>query len=143
MKRERPNGFPHGRTLPIMARPSCGRKNFWALQPERVEVWSEKGTVRGTLAPVLRQYAVTFRVMHGFGSATTAHDVAEETGGLKKPLRALYVGDYDPSGLYMSEVDLPGRMERNAGNVDIKRLALTRMAGSSRIMARCAGSLTP
>jgi hypothetical protein len=48
------------------------RKNFWSMQPECVEVWSEKGTVRGTLAPVLRQYAVTFRVMHGFGSATTA-----------------------------------------------------------------------
>jgi hypothetical protein len=107
------------------------RKNFWALQPECVEVWSEKGTVRGTLAPVLRQYAVTFRVMHGFGSATTAHDVAEETGGLMKPLRALYVGDYDPSGLYMSEVDLPGRMERYRGNVEIKRLALTRRDGAS------------
>ena len=24
------------------------RKNFWQHQPERVEVWSEKGTVRGT-----------------------------------------------------------------------------------------------
>lgn len=107
------------------------RKNFWSMQPECVEVWSEKGTVRGTLAPILRLYAVTFRVMRGFGGATTAHDVAEETGGLVKPLRVLYVGDYDPSGLYMSEVDLPGRMERYAGNVEIKRLALTRRDGAS------------
>ena len=34
-------------------------------------VWSEKGTVRGVLQPVLDDYAVGFRVMHGFSSATT------------------------------------------------------------------------
>ena len=42
------------------------RRDFWDQQPVRVEVWSEKGTVRGVLAPVLDQYAVGFRVMHGF-----------------------------------------------------------------------------
>jgi hypothetical protein len=72
------------------------RKNFWQHQPERVEVWSEKGTVRGTLAPVLNELAVTFRVMHGFGSATSVNDVAEETGEFTTPLRVLYVGDYGP-----------------------------------------------
>ena len=46
------------------------RRDFWNLQPNRIEVWSEKGTVRGVLAPVLDQYAVGFRVMHGFSSAT-------------------------------------------------------------------------
>ena len=29
------------------------RRNHWQDQPAWVEVWSEKGTVRGTLAPVL------------------------------------------------------------------------------------------
>ncbi len=29
------------------------RRDFWNQQPVRVEVWSEKGTVRGVLAPVL------------------------------------------------------------------------------------------
>jgi hypothetical protein len=56
------------------------RRDFWSLQPERVEVWSEKGTVRGTLAPILNRFAVTFRVLHGFGSATSVHEVALETG---------------------------------------------------------------
>src|SRR5882724_8003317 len=27
----------------------CYRRDFWTLQPVRVEVWSEKGTVRGVL----------------------------------------------------------------------------------------------
>jgi len=29
------------------------RRDCWTMQPCRIEVWSEKGTVRGTLAPVL------------------------------------------------------------------------------------------
>jgi hypothetical protein len=39
----------------------------------------------------------------------------------------LYVGDWDPSGLYMSECDLPARMEKYQGDhVEIRRIALTR-----------------
>ena len=37
--------------------------------------------MRGVLAPVLDEYAVGFRVMHGFSSATTIHDVAEDDDG--------------------------------------------------------------
>ena len=101
------------------------RKNFWQEQPVRVEVWSEKGTVRGTLDPVLWDYAVDFRVLHGFGSATVVHDVALESLRDPRPLQVLYVGDWDPSGLCMSEVDLPDRVQRYQGNVTITRLALT------------------
>lgn len=100
------------------------RKDYWSMQPMRVEVWSEKGTVRGTLAPVLQKYGVTFRVMHGYGSATSIHSIAEETADNAKPLTALYVGDWDPSGLQMSEIDLPGRLARYGGAACIKRVAL-------------------
>lgn len=102
------------------------RRDFWSLQPETVEVWSEKGTVRGTLAPILDRYAVTFRVLHGFGSATSVHEVALETTHMDRPLIVLYVGDYDPSGLRMSEVDLPERLDRYGGNVEMIRVALTK-----------------
>ena len=74
-------------------------------------MWSEKGTVRGTLAPVLNKYGVTFRVMHGYGSATALHAIAEASAVSDKPLTVLYVGDWDPSGLHMSEIDLPDRLE--------------------------------
>jgi hypothetical protein len=102
------------------------RRDRWTDQPERIEVWSEKGTVRGTLAPVLHEYGVTFRVMHGYGSATTLHDVAMESAASTKPWTVFYVGDWDPSGLHMSEVDLPGRLLRYGGKAAIKRVALTR-----------------
>lgn len=97
------------------------RRDRWRDQPRLVEVWSEKGTVRGTLAPVLNQYGVTFRVMHGFGSATVVHDVAAGSGDVL----ALYVGDWDPSGMYMSDADLPARIARYGGEAEIKRVALT------------------
>lgn len=99
------------------------RRDYWLLQPIRIEVWSEKGTVRGTLKPVLDHYGVTFRALHGYNSTTVAHDVGEETA--EEPLTALYVGDWDPSGMHMSEVDLPRRVAKYGGKVELIRLAIT------------------
>jgi hypothetical protein len=99
------------------------RRDFWDQQPHRVQVWSEKGTVRGLLAPVLDHFAVGFTPVHGFSSATMVHDVAEDEDG--RDLIVLYVGDFDPSGLYMSEQDLPARFDKYDGDhVDLRRIAL-------------------
>ena len=100
------------------------RRDFWNQQPVRVEVWSEKGTIRGVLKPVLDDYAVGFRVMHGFGSATVINKIARDDSG--RPLIALYVGDRDPSGMFMSEVDLQKRLAKYGGShVRLRRIALT------------------
>lgn len=101
------------------------RRDRWTDQPEWIEVWSEKGTVRGTLAPVLHEFGVTFRVMHGYGSSTALHQAAKDSAQSDKLLTVFYVGDWDPSGLHMSEMDLPDRLEEYGGIVDIERLALT------------------
>jgi hypothetical protein len=66
------------------------RRDFWQQQPERVEVWSEKGTVRGVLQPLLD-------------------------------------GDFDPSGMFMSERDIPERLIEYGGtHISIERIALLR-----------------
>lgn len=83
------------------------RRDRWTDQPDWIEIWSEKGTIRGTLAPVLHNYGVTFRVMHGFASSTAIHQIAEETRRAAKRLTVFYVGDWDPSGMHMSALDLP------------------------------------
>jgi hypothetical protein len=99
------------------------RRDFWQQQPGRVEVWSEKGTVRGVLQPVLDEFGVGFRVMHGFGSATTINDVSK--ADTSRPLTILYIGDHDPSGLWMSERDIPERLREYGGDhVSIMRIAL-------------------
>ena len=101
------------------------RRGFWDTQPVRVEVWSEKGTVRGLLKPVLDQYGVGFRVLHGFSSATSVWEVANSDN--RRPLVALYCGDYDPSGLFMSEEDLPKRLDDYGGeHVKLDRIALVK-----------------
>jgi hypothetical protein len=98
------------------------RRDYWSQQPTRVEVWSEKGTVRGTLAPILEEYGVTFRVMHGYSSATAIRQIADETAD--ETCIAFYVGDWDPSGLHMSEVDLPQRLSEYGAEVILVRVAL-------------------
>jgi hypothetical protein len=80
--------------------------------------------VRGTLAPVLDEFGITFRVMHGYSSATVVNQVAEETRDLENPLLVLYAGDWDCSGLHMSEEDLPKRLAKYGGSVEIQRVAL-------------------
>jgi hypothetical protein len=100
------------------------RRDFWNQQPHRIQVWSEKGTVRGVLAPVLDHYAVGFLPVHGFSSATAAHDIAEDDDG--RDLIVLYVGDFDPSGMYMSAEDLPARFAKyNGDHITLRRIALT------------------
>jgi hypothetical protein len=100
------------------------RLDPWEQQGVHLQIWSEKGTVGGVLAPVLKKYAVTFQVFRGFSSTTLVHKIAQESADSYHPYYALYLGDWDPSGLHMSEVDLPKRLAKYEGNVDFKRIAL-------------------
>src|SRR3712207_8050834 len=54
---------------------------------------SEKGTVRGTLKPVLSSYGVPFLSVAGFASATVVYDLAADSLGDDRPLTILYVGE--------------------------------------------------
>ena len=108
------------------------RKNPWVEQANHVELWTEKGTVRGLLSPVLQAYQLPLRVMHGYTSATCANDIATEIREClyrDQKFIALYCGDWDPSGLDMNERDLPDRLERyvaDGSTFELKRIALTR-----------------
>jgi hypothetical protein len=88
------------------------RRNKWLDQPTHVIVWSEKATVEGTIRPVLEQYEVPFQVLHGWSGATPVWDAAQANLARNQDTLILYIGDYDPSGMYMSEVDLPQRLAR-------------------------------
>ena len=65
--------------------------------------------------------------MYGFATATVVNNVAAVCDRDPRPTTALYVGDFDPSGLYMSEVDLPDRLAKYGGdNVRVKRIVWRR-----------------
>jgi hypothetical protein len=100
------------------------RKDRWQHQPYLIEVWSEKSTVEGILQPVLDEYGVTFRICKGFNSTTEARSVAEESRNYRK-ITALYVGDYDPSGLFMAKHDIYRCIEKYGGDIEPIHLALT------------------
>ncbi len=122
------------------------RRNKWEAQPTHVSVWSEKGTVEGTLKPVLDRLEVPFQVLHGWSGATPVWEAARANLGRHQDTLILYVGDYDPSGMGMSETDLPQRLARYStdkpgekaldratvneilsdGRLTIRRIALTR-----------------
>lgn len=102
------------------------RRNYWQDQPYLVEVWSEKSTVQGVLAPVLNEFGVTFRVMKGFGSFTAVRQAAEDSLRIADGQQGvvLYLGDRDPSGMFMSEVDLPARLDRYDSEWSFERIAI-------------------
>jgi len=101
------------------------RRDYWLDQRLRVAVWSEKGTVRGTLDPVLDEYQIPFLAIHGHNSATKTHEAAWLEQHDRRTWVILYVGDWDPSGMDMSERDLPQRLARYGGEIVLKRLAIT------------------
>jgi hypothetical protein len=103
------------------------RKDYWTTTGKRLIVMSEKSTIGGILRPVIREYGVSFISVHGFNSATMIYDLAQSTRN--HPWDGItyifYVGDFDPSGMYMSEVDLPKRLMEYGGFAHILRLAVT------------------
>ena len=90
------------------------RRNKWAGQPTRVIVVSEKGTIRGTLAPVLDEFEVEFLPLGGVSSTTRVHELSQLAIRSAQRLLPLYLGDYDCSGMFMSERDLPRRFVQYA-----------------------------
>jgi hypothetical protein len=70
------------------------RRDLWQTQQKQVELWSEKGTERGVIWPVLARLGVGFRVLHGFNSATCMWNVSQQSANDDRPLVALYVGDW-------------------------------------------------
>ncbi len=87
---------------------SAYKRNKWDAQESEVIVVSEKGTVRGTLLPILQKYEVGFLPVGGFAGFNKIKGLTNKAE--HKPLTVLYVGDFDPSGLCMSEKDIPKRL---------------------------------
>jgi hypothetical protein len=72
-------------------------------QPYRIELWCEKSTMNGILEPIAEHYGATF--VPGTGETSTTRclqviDRAEADEG-HRPVRILYISDFDPAGLSM------------------------------------------
>jgi hypothetical protein len=100
------------------------RKDYWATQPNHVEIWVEKDAIIGSIEPTTNKLGVTIRVGRGFLSTTKAYDIAVHFQTIDKPITAFYLGDHDPSGQDI-ERDLYDRIQSyGSGYFDLQRLAI-------------------
>jgi hypothetical protein len=98
------------------------RKDYWASQPNHVEVWTEKDAIIGCIEPLTSKLGITVRVGRGFSSTTKKHEISclFQQIGRNKNIFVLYLGDHDPSGIAIEE-NL--RESINAG-FEMERLAI-------------------
>jgi hypothetical protein len=102
------------------------RRDYWQAQPNYVEVWSEKGTVLGSIRPIAHELGFTVRVAHGFGSTGMEGQIGKKFEATKKPITVFYLGDHDPSG-HVIEEDIHRRGETASGkDFEMIRLAIHR-----------------
>jgi hypothetical protein len=95
-----------------------------------VEIWAEKSTQNDILLPLARQYRANLVTGVGEMSLTACDAFVERARASARPVRVLYVSDFDPAGLSMP-VAVARKIEfglRNAGvwlDVQVRPVVLT------------------
>ncbi|MEW2393091.1 hypothetical protein AB0933_32495 [Streptomyces venezuelae] len=114
------------------------RRNLWASQPRRVEVWCESDSISGVLHPVTTKWGVGLFSCRGQSSKTFVYEAVRHNQAHGKPLTVLYAGDWDPSGrsIPRSVVDRIERYGSNGIELDFQPIAVTAEdARSGRLVA--------
>ena len=83
------------------------RRDLWAEAEDYVEVWVEKEALAGVIYDVTDEFDVPLMVSKGFASESYLYSAADTItdqllGGKTKAI-IYFFGDYDPSGLKISE----------------------------------------
>jgi hypothetical protein len=104
------------------------RRDKWATQPYRVEVWIEKDALAGVFQRICNELDVPYFACRGYPSDSETWAAAQRFGGYiaegQRPI-ILHFGDHDPSGIDMTR-DIEEKMALfGAYGVDVRRLALT------------------
>lgn len=67
-------------------------------QPYMVELWAEKSTMNDVLEPICQRYGLNLVTGLGELSITAVYLLAQRITQAKKPVRILYISDFDPAG---------------------------------------------
>jgi predicted nucleic acid-binding Zn ribbon protein len=70
-------------------------------QPYHVEIWCEKSTMNDILMPLGEQYGINVITGAGELSLTRCVELVERANTSEKPVRILYLSDFDPAGASM------------------------------------------
>jgi hypothetical protein len=103
------------------------RRNLWDSQEAYVEIWLEKDALAGVLYDITSEYDVPLMVSRGYSSLSFLYEAAEAIKTQRKPAYLYYFGDYDPSGVNITQT-----IERNLrdlapdAEIYFERVAVTR-----------------
>lgn len=98
------------------------RRDLWADQARRVEVWIEKEALTGVIDRVCRKLDVPYFACRGYVSQSEQWRAYQRS--LDDDILILHFGDHDPSGIDMTR-DNDDRLNRVfGGNVEMRRVAL-------------------
>jgi hypothetical protein len=71
------------------------------MQPNLIEVWSEKSGDDATLVPLAQRFGINYCPGVGFQSVTNIRRMFQRVRNTEKPGRILYISDFDPAGMGM------------------------------------------
>jgi len=108
---------------------SLYRGDLWMQADCYCEVWAESRSIAGVLQADCEELAVSLYPTGGFSSLTLAYEAAEVIKWKKKPVKILYIGDYDPAGVLIDvslEKELRTHLPASNGHdIEFERIAIT------------------
>ncbi|MGY3677473.1 hypothetical protein [Streptomyces sp. TE33382] len=103
------------------------RRNLWASQRRRVEVWVESDSVGGVVEPVTSAWGVGLYSCRGQSSKTFVWEAAQQYARQDKPVTVIFCGDWDPTGRCVPR-SVAARMQRYGNgelDLDFRQIAIT------------------
>jgi hypothetical protein len=102
------------------------RRDYWRSQPYRVEVWVESDAIASALSHTVLPYGVPLFTCRGQASKSYIWQAAADAAALGKPIRIIYLGDFDPTGLAI-DLSLEERYRRYSDRaaLEVERVAVT------------------
>ena len=78
-------------------------EKFYPFNPQlqqayHVEIWTEKTTINDILEPIGKIYGVNIQSFSGQSTSTKVFELIERISTIDKPVRILYISDYDKYG---------------------------------------------
>jgi hypothetical protein len=104
------------------------RADLWRDAEWKCEVWAESRSIASVILGDCRTMAVSLFPCGGFSSLSFVHEAAQQHNSSDdtRPLRILYIGDYDPAGVLI-DVALEREMRLHLNNnidLDFRRIAI-------------------
>lgn len=101
------------------------RRDYWRDQPVRLELWVESDALASALNRAVSGFGVPMFVCRGQASKAYIYQAAQDAEEIGKPVRVLYLGDFDPTGLQIDRSMQERYRRYGATDLALERIAVT------------------